>query len=70
MYKGIDHTSKGHSLVKDRSDYHILVHDDVTKWNIVRVTGPLCGEFPDHRWISLTKASDAELWCFLWSAPE
>ena len=22
------------------------------------------------RWIPLTKASDAELWCFLWSAPE
>ena len=25
---------------------------------------PLCGEF------TRTKASDAELWCFLWSAPE
>ena len=35
-----------------------------------RVTGPLCGEFPGHRWIPHTKASDAELWCFLWSAPE
>ena len=23
-----------------------------------------------HRWIPLTKASDAEVWCFLWSAPE
>ena len=23
-----------------------------------------------HMWIPLTKASDAELWCFLWSAPE
>ena len=22
------------------------------------------------RWIPLTEASDAELWCFLWSAPE
>ena len=22
------------------------------------------------RWIPLTKASDAEIWCFLWSAPE
>ena len=28
--------------------------------NIFRVTGPLCGEL----------ASDAERWCFLWSAPE
>ena len=23
-----------------------------------------------HLWIPLTKASDVELWCFLWSAPE
>ena len=38
--------------------------------NIFRVTGPLCKEFTRHRWISLTKASDAKLWCFLWSAPE
>ena len=37
--------------------------------NIFRVTGPLCGEFTGHRWIPLTKASVAELWCFLWSAP-
>ena len=26
-------------------------------------------EFTIHRWIPFTKASDAELWCFLWSAP-
>ena len=38
--------------------------------NIFRVTGPLCGEFTGHRWITRTKASDAELWCFLWSAVE
>ena len=37
--------------------------------NIFRVTGPLCLEFTGHRWIPLTKTSDAELWCFLWSAP-
>ena len=36
--------------------------------NIFRVTGPLCGEFTGPRWIPHTKASDAELWCFLWSA--
>ena len=29
---------------------------------------PLCGEFIGHRWIPRTKASDAVLWCFLWSA--
>ena len=26
------------------------------------VTGPLYGEFASHRWISLIKASDVELW--------
>ena len=44
-----------------------LSHDDVIKWK----------HFPRHlsfvrgihRSIPLTKASDAELWCFLWSAP-
>ena len=29
--------------------------------NIFRVTGRLCGEFNGDRWISRTKASDAEL---------
>ena len=48
--------------------------------NIFRITGPLCGEFPGHWriplefpghwWIPLTKASNADLWCFLLSAPE
>ena len=36
--------------------------------NIFRVTGPLLGEFTGHRWIPLTKASNAVM--FLWSAPE
>ena len=38
--------------------------------NIFRVTGPLWGEFTDHRWIPFTKASDAGFWYFLWSVPE
>ena len=38
--------------------------------NIFRVAGPLCGEFTEHWWIPLRKATDAELWCFLWSVPE
>ena len=37
--------------------------------NIFRVTGHLGAEFTGPRWILHTKASDAELWCFLWSAP-
>ena len=38
--------------------------------NIFRVTGPVCGEFTGPRWFPHTKATDAELWCFLWSTPE
>ena len=38
--------------------------------NIFRVTGLLCVEFTGDRWIPHTKDRDAELWCFLWSAPE
>ena len=38
--------------------------------NVFRVTGPLYGEYTGHRWIPLTKASDAEFWCFLSSVPE
>ena len=36
--------------------------------NIFRITGHLWGWPTGHRQIPLTKASDAELWCFLWSA--
>ena len=32
--------------------------------NTFLVTDHLCGEFTGHWWIPLTKASDAELWCF------
>ena len=38
--------------------------------NIFRVTGLLYEEFTGHRWIPHTKASGAELWCFLWSTAE
>ena len=41
-----------------------------SKGNIFRATGPLWGEFTGHRWIPLTKASDAEFLCFLWYTPE
>ena len=37
---------------------------------IFRVAGPLCRELTGHQWIPLTKASDAEFWCFLLCAPE
>ena len=32
--------------------------------NIFRVSGHLCGVFTGPRWIPLTRARDAELWCF------
>ena len=38
--------------------------------NIFRVTGPLCGELTGHRWITSTKANDAELiyaWTHGWA---
>ena len=38
--------------------------------NIFRVTCLLWGESIDGRWIPLTKDSDAELWYYLWFAPE
>ena len=45
-------------------------HDDVIKWKLFCVTGPLCGELNGQRWIPLTKANEAELWWFLWFAHE
>ena len=37
--------------------------------HIFSVTGHLCGKLTGDQWIPRTKASDAELWCFLRSAP-
>ena len=71
---------RGHSLVKAscrvyQPEVATLVwtrENMMTSSNgdIFRVTGHLRGEFTGPRWIPRTKASDAELWCFLWSAPE
>ena len=54
----------------DKTMQFVGCHDDVIKWKHFQCYWPFCvgsspvtGEFP------LTKASDAELWCFLWSAP-
>ena len=56
----------------DRSmDCYYAIHVHMmtsSNGNIIRVTGHLCREFTGPRWIPHTKASDAELWCFLWSA--
>ena len=44
--------------------YHIMTS---LNENIFRINGPLLGESTGCGWIPLTKASDAELWYFLWS---
>ena len=41
-----------------------LAHDDVIKWRHFPRYWPFVRGFTDPRWIPLTKASDAELWCF------
>ena len=42
----------------------------VAKTLVIQGPGHLCGEFTGPRWIPRAKASDAGLWCFLWSASE
>ena len=61
-----------HSIPAERCNIKDIRPNMMTSSNgsIFRITGPLCWEFPGHRWIPPTKANDAELWCFLWSAPE
>ena len=45
-------------------------HDDVIKWKHFPRYWPFVRRITGLRWIPRTNASDAELWCFLWSAPE
>ena len=45
-------------------------HDDVIKWKHFPRYPPFVRGIHRSRWIPRTKASDAELWCFLWSALE
>ena len=44
-------------------------HDDVIKWKLFPRYWPFVRGIHRSRWIPRTKASDAGLWCFLWSAP-
>ena len=46
-----------------------LAHDNVMKWIYFPHYWPCVRGTTGHLWIPLTKASDAELWCFLWSLP-
>ena len=67
---GIVQTLKTAMLTLSMSNYCTLCMMTSSNGNIFRVKSPLCGDFTGDRWILSTKASDAELWCFLWSAPE
>ena len=60
----LKHVSKRGAL------FFYMTHDGVMKWKLLRVTGHLCREFTGPRWFPHTRASEAELWCFLWSASE
>ena len=65
--------STGHNSKRSTKTRYIWRHFTMmtsSNGNIFRVTGPLWGESTGHRWIPLTKANDAELWCFVWYAPE
>ena len=48
----------------------ILLHDDVIKWKHFPRNWPFVRGIHRSRWIPHTKASDVELWGFLWSASE
>ena len=60
---------EGHKTVYIEAG-HWKQHGDVIKWKQFPRYWPFVREFTGHRWIPRTKANDAELWCFLWSASE
>ena len=53
-----------------QSTLELVTHDDVIKWKHVPRNWPFVRGIHRSRWIPHTKASDAELWCFIWSASE
>ena len=68
----------GHPIFCTRCKYHNNAKfgfrapqdDYVIKWGHFPRYWPFVWRIHRSRLIPLTKASDAELWCFLWSAPE
>ena len=53
---------------EERSHLRLQYHDDAIRWKHFPRYWHFVRGISD-RWISLTKAGDEELWCFLWSAP-
>ena len=64
------HSMEMFTWILNTSIYTFEIRDDVIKWKHFPHYWPFVWGIPGHRWIPLIKASDAELWCFLWSAPE
>ena len=52
----------------ERRSKERMEHDDVIKWKHFPRNWPFVRGIHRSRWIPHTKASDAELWCFIWSA--
>ena len=52
------------------SETDMTAEDMMTSWKHFPRYWPFVREFTGRRWIPFTKASDAELSCFLWSSPE
>ena len=59
-------TVKKHRIALTR----LICHDDVIKWKHFPRYRPFVRGIHRSRWIPRSKASDAELWCILWSARE
>ena len=49
---------------------HLQYHDDVIKWKHFPRYLPFVQGIHQSPVVPLTKVSDPELWCFLWSLPE
>ena len=58
------------SLIPFQPQLKLTEHDDVIKWKYFPRYWPFVRGIHRSRWIPRTKASNAELWCFLWSVPE
>ena len=56
--------------ITERSAQNGFIHDGVIKWKHFPHYWPFVRGSTGRRWIPLTKATDVELWCFLWSVPQ
>ena len=64
----VNHSPNNRDL--NQNVLHFSCYDDVIKWKHFPHYWPFMRGIHRSRWIPYTKASDAKLWCFLWSVPE